>query len=384
MNQKAKYENKLLFCKYGVIKLNLRNHVNGAFAEIYASTLGSVNTIMSKWFATLCISALLMTMTQPVSAQSELIVLASPVGGDDYYADVEDNIFEFHVNFANQILPNDMVLILTDSTRAPDYVEALGEEHVLVMPMLDIWMRDFTTANPTDPIMFRYTAVAQDNQKMADEVQAGFYDFVAELGLSFEETDLLNDGGNFVDDGHGSLVVSTKFLKDNSLSEDEARKILTGYESINHVAFIEADEQGGLEHADGVVSFIDRNTLIINRYPEDHQYAKQLKKDLKRGIPGIRIHEIATPYDDSEIYDERFGSACGLYTNALVTAQRVYLPQFGIPEDKQVLERVRSLTSKDVIPVNSEQICFMGGGVRCMSWQVRGITAQRILASLKR
>ena len=31
--------------------------------------------------------------------------------------------------------------------------------------------------------------------------------------------------------------------------------------------------------------------------------------DLKRGIPDIKIHEITTPYDGSEIYDEKFGSA---------------------------------------------------------------------------
>jgi hypothetical protein len=39
---------------------------------------------------------------------------------------------------------------------------------------------------------------------------------------------------------------------------------LTGAKQI---AFIEADEQGGLEHADGVVSLVDQNTLVINAYP---------------------------------------------------------------------------------------------------------------------
>lgn len=309
----------------------------------------------------------------------ELIVLASPTSEYKYYAEVESDIFDFHVNFANQVSKYDRVIVLTDEDRADDYIESLGEESVLIMPMLDIWMRDFTLSNTRSPIMFRYTAAAQDNQAVADEVQAQFYDFAIAAGLRFEESDLLNDGGNIVDDYAGNLVVSTKFLDDNNLTETEAREILTSYSSINNIAFIEADEQGGLEHADGVVSFIDRNTLVINSYPEDKGYAEKLKADLKRGLPDVIIHEIPTPYDDSQIFDNRFGSACGLYTNALVTPNRIYLPQFGVPEDKTVLELIRSLSTKEVIPINSERICTMGGGVRCMSWQLRGKNAETLL-----
>jgi agmatine/peptidylarginine deiminase len=190
---------------------------------------------------------------------------------------------------------------------------------------------------------------------------------------------LFNDGGNFVDDYAGNVVISTKFLTVNDLSESEAREYLTEFDSISHVALFEADKQGRLEHADGVVSFIDHNTLMINQHPDDPDHAAKLKADLRRGLPDVIIHEIPRPYDDSTIYDERFGSACGLYTNALVTPERIYLPQFGIVEDQVVLVLVRSLTTKIVIPVSSEGVCFMGGRVRCMSWHVRGENAKRVL-----
>jgi hypothetical protein len=32
---------------------------------------------------------------------------------------------------------------------------------------------------------------------------------------------------------------------------------------------------------------------------------------------------------------------------------------------------------KEVIPVRSEQVCNMGGGVRCVSWQLRGENAAK-------
>lgn len=319
----------------------------------------------------------------PPSHDKELIILAAPPDGDDYYADVRQEIYDFHVSFARQIAPWDTVLILSGQEDYASYVADLGPDKVVNAEMLDIWMRDFSPLNAAAPIMFRYTAAGQGGgrkgQADADDVQDALADFIQSTGVILAESDLLNDGGNFVDDYAGNAVLSRKFLRDNKLSEAAARDLVSQATGATHVAFIESDEQGGLEHADGVVAFIAENTLVINSYPEDPDYAADLKADLKAGLPGVTLHEIVTPYDGSQIYDTRFGSACGLYTNMLVTPSRIYLPQFGIPEDAVALDSVRAWTDREVIPVQSSQVCQMGGGVRCMSWQARGPLAQAIL-----
>ena len=98
-------------------------------------------------------------------------------------------------------------------------------------------------------------------------MQDEFKYYSQKAGLQFSQSKLLNDGGNWVEDGYGNVVLSTKFLADNKLTESEARKKLMALTGAKQIAFIEADEQGGLEHADGVVSFVDQNTLVINAYP---------------------------------------------------------------------------------------------------------------------
>ena len=316
-------------------------------------------------------------------AMRELIVLAAPRSDDPYYAEVADEIFDFHVAYAAQAEGRDDILILVDEAAYSDYVTALGERRVAIAPQDDIWMRDFSLSNAGAPVMFRYTAAGQgggrSGQSDADAAQETLAALMETARLGFGESDLLNDGGNFVDDYAGRAVVSRKFLRDNELSEANARAVLLEATDLTHVAFIEADEQGGLEHADGVVAFIDPNVLVINAYPDDPDYAATLRADLEAGLPGVVLHEIVTPYDGSEIYDSAFGSACGLYTNMLVTPERIYLPQFGIPEDAEALASVRSWTDKEVVPVRSDQVCHMGGGVRCMSWQLRGENAARLL-----
>lgn len=317
------------------------------------------------------------------SATADLIVLASPMSNDPYYSEVKEDIIDFQLAFAKLIEKPDEVLILTDKDLYNDYVKSFDPEKVVIAPISDIWMRDFSLTNPSDPVLFRYTAAGQGGgtygQIKADEVQEKLLETLRQADLSYKETDLLNDGGNFVEDYEGNAVVSKKFLRDNHLTEKQGRNKIREIARLNHVAFIEADEQGGLEHADGVVSFIDSNTLIINSYPDNPEYSKQLKEDLKKGLPGVKIYEVVTPYDSSKIYDTRFGSACGLYTNALVTQDYVYLPQFGIAEDTVALEQVRNVTSRKVVPVPAHQVCHMGGGVRCMSWQVRGKNATQLL-----
>ncbi len=311
----------------------------------------------------------------------ELIILAAPPDGDTYYSEVLDDIFDFHIAYARQIMAHDDVIILTGHDFYEDYVAALGKNHVALFEQQDIWMRDFSPLNAASPVMMRYSAEGQGGertgQKDADAVQEVLAALFEDAGVSFKSSDLINDGGNFVDDYAGNVILSRKFLRDNGLSESKARIVIRQKTGAKNVAFIEADEQGGLEHADGVTAFISANTVVVNSYPEDLAYVRALKDDLERGLPGVTIHEIITPYDSSQIYDGRFGSACGLYTNMLVTPSRIYFPQFGIPEDKIALESLGGWTDKEIIPVMSSGVCSMGGGVRCMSAQLRGENAKR-------
>lgn len=333
------------------------------------------------------------TPNQTVGPQSmpqdkELIIVAAPRSDDPYYAEVAEEILAFHLTYADAVIPNDDFLVLTDAASYDDYAVALGSDRVAIAPQDDIWMRDFSVSNAASPILFRYTAEGQGGgrtgQQDADYVQARLAAVMETAGLTFAETDWLNDGGNYVDDYAGRIIVSRKFLADNQLSEADGRAALIATTGAIAIAFIDADEQGGLEHADGVVAFIAPNVVVMNSYPEDPAYAAQLRRDLRNGLPDVTLHELVTPYDGAQIYDERFGSACGLYTNMLVTPDRIYLPQFGIKEDVEALASVRRWSDKPVIPVRSDTVCYMGGGVRCMSWQVRGANAEALKAWARR
>ena len=99
------------------------------------------------------------------STGPEGLVLAAPITGDPYYEDVADDIFDFHVEYARQIEGRDDLLILVDKGAYDRYAEALGEDRVVLVPMADIWVRDYGLSNAKQPIMFRYTAAGQGGRQ---------------------------------------------------------------------------------------------------------------------------------------------------------------------------------------------------------------------------
>ncbi|WP_201258114.1 hypothetical protein [Piscirickettsia litoralis] len=124
------------------------------------------------------------------TSAAELIVLASPPKIDSYYEKVQDKIIDFQINYARQIIKNgDNVLILSTKKLYNEYADALGNKRVIISPMWDIWMRDFTLANPESPVMFRYTAAGQgggkEGQTQSDEVQSIFYQLAKKSRTQF-------------------------------------------------------------------------------------------------------------------------------------------------------------------------------------------------------
>ena len=52
---------------------------------------------------------------------------------------------------------------------------------------------------------------------------------------------------------------------------------------------------------------------------------------------------------------------------------------FNNVHDDEMLALIQSHTDKIVVPIPAENVCFMGGSVRCLSWQVKGANKANIL-----
>ncbi len=306
-----------------------------------------------------------------------LIVITAPPSDAIYYKDVYDKIIQYDIAFAKNVIGKDNIIVLGDEKALSVLEKELPQDILLKANMRDIWMRDFTTVNPFHPVQFRYSAAAQGGkQSDADWVQDGFINFTDEHGIKYQVSKLILDGGNLVDNYKDKVIVTDRFLEDNKLSNDKAVQTLKKLLGASQVAVIPSDDSEGLAHADGMAMFLDNNTVALNKYEEP--FRSDVMNALNNAFPGVKVVEIETKFNDS-VWDERFGSACGIYTNSIVTDKFIYLPQFGTKQDKKALTRIQENTSKKVVPIDASKVCYMGGSVRCLGWQVSGDNAKKLI-----
>lgn len=315
------------------------------------------------------------------SDERQLIVISAPSANNKYYSDVYEKIIDFNIAYAKSIMDKDNVVVLGDEKAIKLLEKELPQDILLEAKMRDIWLRDFTTINPNEPIMFRYTAAGQGgNQRDADWVQDRFIRFTDKLGIEYDYTNLILDGGNVVDNHKDKAIVTRRFLEDNNLTKADAKIKLKNLLGVERVAIIPSDDPQGLAHADGMVMFIDDNTIALNKYNEP--FRSRVIRELNSAFPSIKIIEIDVEFDE-EVWDKKFSSACGINVNSLVTNDFIYMPVFNTPLDRKIVKEIQANTTKQVVPIDAENVCFMGGSVRCLGWQITGEPAQKIIEAAR-
>jgi agmatine/peptidylarginine deiminase len=338
--------------------------------------------LMLIFFLSACAGEKDMPFSNQISPEKMLLVLSAPSVDEPYYAPAFQQIVDFQIAYASAIMGNDNVVVIVDEKTKPYYEGELPEDILLTADVYDIWMRDFTTVNPEYPIQFTYTWASMTKRE-SKEVQNSFITFADKYEIDREPTGLLLDGGNIVDNYAGRVITTTRFMEDNNLSYEEAKSALMELLGATEVAILEPDEEV-LAHSDGMVSWVDEDVLLVNDYSEYPDFRKLVMDELRYAFPDVEIIEVPVVYGTNPpgVW-EGFESACGVNLNAVLTYENLYVPVFGMAHDDDVLAIIAESTTKNVIPVNAEGVCGMGGSVRCLTWQLDGENAEKLILAAR-
>ena len=121
-------------------------------------------------------------------------------------------------------------------------------------------------------------------------------------------------------------------------------------------------------HADGMVRFVDRNTIIGNeRKPNEYQY---MKDGLQKAIDTFNLTYIDIPFfeDKDPKHPE---SAIGIYVNYLEVNDLIVMPIFGRDEDKQAVDIIqKAFPNKQVETIDYNEVALEGGLLNCTTWTI--------------
>lgn len=320
------------------------------------------------------------THSNEVLSGRMLLVLTAPSVDDPVYRREFNDIVDFHVAYAAAARKRDNLVILVNQQNKRYYEGRVPADMLLEADVYDIWMRDFTTVNPENPVQFRYTWASM-TQAESQQVQNSFAQFADRNAIERSQTSLLLDGGNIVDNYAGRVVTTTRFMTDNGLTKAAAKEELMRLLGAREVAIIPSDDPV-LAHADGMLMWTDDNTLLVNDYSDMPELRRKIMDELNQSFPGVRIVEVPVVFDDAG-GDGNIGSACGIHLNATATWENIYVPVFNAGHDQQAVDLIRQNTRKHVITIDARGVCQMGGSVRCLTWQLAGANARRLIEAAR-
>jgi agmatine deiminase len=186
------------------------------------------------------------------------------------------------------------------------------------------------------------------------------------IGIETFKTDIIIDGGN-VTRWKNKVIMTDRVFKDNpNYERKQLIKELYELLQVDKIYFVPEQPGDFTGHSDGMVRFIDENTVIINDY-------KQEKEEFYRAFE-ISIHNTGLDYFTIpyNVYDNKSNDhANGDYINYLQMQNTVIIPTFGIKEDEIAVKQLEIIfAGLTIATVESNEIAFDGGILNCITWNI--------------
>lgn len=233
----------------------------------------------------------------------------------------------------------------------------------------DIWCRDYMPVEifPGHYVAFGYNPDYLNDSKAHRETITDSMEVCRRLDLSrlLDSREILVDGGNIVRCATRTIMTA-KVFEDNphySVSDLSARlERMLGAD----ITFLPWDMDEIYGHADGLVRFIDPETVLMTNYSQlDPDMAYRFNKVLKARFKTVRElkYKVERPYRNN-----------WAYINFLQTQKVLLLPKFGVPEDEQAFEQFSKYFPEyrgRIEMVDARDLVVHGGCLNCASWVIR-------------
>lgn len=233
----------------------------------------------------------------------------------------------------------------------------------------DIWCRDYMPVQTPSGklIQFRYDPSYLKEAKYADSrSDVKHVDKVNNITPQFSNINL--DGGNVVMHGSKAIITDRIFSENPDWTREnllaELSKILECEIIIIPAHKPEYDFTG---HADGMIRFVDSNTVLVNNLDQEFKY---MRDSITEALDNAKLRYINFPWFEHKIKGNN-EHAIGIYLNYLEVGNLIVMPAFGVPGNKDA-EAVAKL--KEVFPdkiietIDYNDVALKGGILNCTTW----------------
>jgi agmatine deiminase len=250
-----------------------------------------------------------------------------------------------------------------------DILEKHSIKYDFLKATKDIWCRDYMPIQVEKGkfVQFRY----EPSYLEVDlELQSDPKEVCKANNIKPEFSKINLDGGNIVN-WTDRAIISDRIFNENPEYSSKI-KLIAEIEKLLEVEIIvipqiNSDLTG---HADGMVRFVDRNTLLGNNREQEYKY-------WENGINNV-LKEKGLCYIDIPFLDHKEKKypdhAIGCYVNYLEVENLIVLPIFETENnnDQQVYDMFKDLfPNRDIETINYNAIGIFGGLLNCTTWTIK-------------
>lgn len=207
------------------------------------------------------------------------------------------------------------------------------------------------------------------------------------INYASNTSDIYLDGGNVEQNGTHVLMTTMVFKRNPKWTKKQLTLELERLFE-KKIVFLPSEPGDDLGHIDGIARFVTPNAVFINNYAVMHQVAyTEYQHKLESILSKVGIETILFPYaydkcpkvSEEEFrkqypFADDFNPGVGYYINWYKMDDLIFLPTFGIDEDKD-FEAFRVLATHfpdyTIIPINCYDLAMLGGLCNCSTWEYK-------------
>lgn len=210
------------------------------------------------------------------------------------------------------------------------------------------------------------------------------------MGVPLHQTliapnDLVNTGGNFMVDGHGTAFASKLILSENGpgnpygvsvKTEEQINQIMSSYMGVNRYIKMDILPYDQIHHIDMHMKLLDEETLLVGQYPDGVADGPQIEANLQYVLNnfqtcfGKRYKVVRIPMPPHNGNYPPTGNY-RTYTNSVFVNKTVIVPTYELQYDTTALRIYReSLPGYRIVGIDCNSIIPSLGAIHCITKEI--------------
>lgn len=231
----------------------------------------------------------------------------------------------------------------------------------------DIWARDYMPVQVSQDkfISFLYEPDYLRKDDYGRERMTDAHALATKLPIQTKQVNINLDGGNIVSNGKLAIMCNKVFRENQTWKESRLSLYLSELLEVNGIIFIPKMEEDEIGHADGIVRFVNDDTVLMMDYSFiDKEYHQSVLQVLKKHKLNVEILPYQEPKNISSELDAR-----GFWINYLELEHCLLVPEFYGMDNNNAYHKLQSLfPNKELNPIPASTLARKGGVLNCVAW----------------